>query len=248
VSEHRWPRVEQLAASIVREGADASERLRLAVDASRRLHDLSDELVERFVTDARRDGLSWAEIGDLFGTSKQAAQKRYGAASAAGDWPNLAAAAQEAMSRASDEARRLDHTYVGTEHALVGLLDTERGTAAHVLAQLGVRRSAVLAQTCLSRGEGALPLDCLGVRPRLKRALERATQLARELGHDRADTEHLLATIVQDPQAMATELLRRVGVRPGDVLRELGRRLEVDPDTLVVGRPRRRRRLRRATA
>src|SRR3954452_12481722 len=114
MAESDWPTVEDLAAAIARRSDEVSERLRLAVEAGRRLNDVSDGLVERFVTEARRGGLSWAEIGELFGTSKQAAQKRYGAPATVGDWPNLAPSAQAAMNRAGDEARRLDHNYIGT--------------------------------------------------------------------------------------------------------------------------------------
>jgi hypothetical protein len=241
------PSSEDLAASVGRQaGTDPVQRLRLAVETAHRLNELSDALVERFVTEARKAGISWAEIGELFGMSKQAAQKRYAAAPTTGGWPGLAPAAQEALNLAGNEARQLGHNHVGTEHALLGLLATDAGMAAHALAGLGVRRDAILAETCLE-GAGPLPHDCLGVQPRLKRALELAGRVADGLGHRRANTEHVLAAIVQTPDALATELLRRQGVEPQDVLRELGRRLGVDPEVLVLAR-RRRRRLRRAAA
>jgi len=53
-------------------------QLRAAVDVGRELTDSSDVLIGRFVAQARDAGLSWAEIGQVFGTSKQAAQQRYG--------------------------------------------------------------------------------------------------------------------------------------------------------------------------
>src|SRR3954454_2025820 len=130
-----WPNHDDLAAQITRESEDAAGRLRLAIDAGRRLTDLSDDLVERFVGEARGAGLSWAEIGDLFGTSKQAAQKRYAAPAGAGGWPSLTLLAQEAMNRAGAEAERLGHNYVGTEHVLLGLLDTKPAEAAQILGQ-----------------------------------------------------------------------------------------------------------------
>src|SRR2546423_7894381 len=243
------PGADDLAACVAaRAGSDPAERLRVAIDTDRRLSELGDGLVERFVIEAREAGISWADIGELFGTSKQAAQKRYATSATPGAWPGLGPAAQEAMNRAGEEAQRLGHNYVGTEHALLGLLATNAGMAAPPLAELGVRRDAILAQTCFE-GAGPLAHDCLGVQPRLKRALELAGRVAGELGHRRANTEHVLAAIVQDADALATELLRRLGVQPHDVLQEVAGRLGVDPEMLVVARPRRRRRrMRRAAA
>ena len=85
----RFPGIDELVGMVE---ADASElpaaRLGRAIEVGRALSEAGDELIERFVADARRAGLSWTEIGVLFGTSKQAAQKRYGAAaSEPGAWP-----------------------------------------------------------------------------------------------------------------------------------------------------------------
>src|ERR687888_1114000 len=90
MAEDHLPTIEALAAS-VRDRAGGQEpaaRLREAIDIGRELTDLSDELIGRFVADARASGLSWTEVGQAFGTSKQAVQKRYGgAADALRRWP-----------------------------------------------------------------------------------------------------------------------------------------------------------------
>lgn len=237
------PTLDRLAASVLEEaGDDRAGRLVRAIETGRELTELGDGLVERFVDDARAGGLSWSEIGALFGTSKQAAQKRYGATT--GAWPGLAPAAQQAMNRAGRDAHHLGHTHVGTEHALLGLLATDAGMAADALRELGLEREAVLAG--LGPSEGPLRHDCVGVRPRLKRALEGAGRIAANLGHRPADTEHVLAALVADGDALATEIIGALGVTPEDVRRVLARRLDVDASQLVVRR--RRRRLGRALA
>jgi hypothetical protein len=105
--------------------ADAGEqtsasRLREAIKVGNELTDLSDALIGRFVAEARANGLSWTEIGDVFGTSKQAVQQRYGAGSdELGRWPERwTPDANDAFDRAGQHARDLGHGYVGTEQFL----------------------------------------------------------------------------------------------------------------------------------
>jgi hypothetical protein len=69
---------DELAARIEAEAETAPDRLRSAIELSRQLAETGDAVVERFVSDARREGMAWAEIGELFGTSRQAAQQRFG--------------------------------------------------------------------------------------------------------------------------------------------------------------------------
>jgi hypothetical protein len=83
------PSVDNLAEE-VRDAAgdDAAARLHAAIDTGRELTKIGEALVEQFVVEARMDGLSWARIGELVGTSKRAAQKRYAVVSVlAGTWP-----------------------------------------------------------------------------------------------------------------------------------------------------------------
>jgi hypothetical protein len=253
--DRRLPSVDELAALVRgrRESpgeTPAAERLRNAIEIGYQLADIGDALVERFVSEARAAGLSWTEIGQQFGTSKQAAQKRYGAAGvAAGQWPGLwASAAREALNRAGERARELGHDYVGTEHLLLGLLDTADGVAAHVLVDLGVSTDGVLATSCMQAGPATQQgPECLGVMPRLKQALEHARHFADDLGHGVPNTEHLLAGMLAVRGAMALEILRRLGVRVGDLRAALAERLGVDARRLIVERPRRRRLLAKAS-
>jgi hypothetical protein len=234
------PSVDALAAELERASAEPAARLRAAIAAGRELSDAGDALVERFVAEARAAELSWTQIGELFGTSKQAAQKRYGGA---GAWPGPAAAAlRPVLDRAAQEARELSARCVGTEHVLLALPAAD-GVAAQVLAELGVTRAGVLA----ALGPAGVPGHdgALGVMPRLKRSLELAQTLAAGLGDDRAGPEHLLAAIVADRDAYAVCILGQLGAKPGDVRAALARRLGVDASELAT---RRRRRFRRAAA
>jgi hypothetical protein len=242
------PNTEKLAALVAArtEEAGPQARLRVEIELGRELSDSGDALIERFVAAARAAGVSWTEIGALFGTSKQAAQKRYAAAvSEPGGWPgHWTPPAQDVLARAGEQARDLGHNYVGTEHVVLGLLDVRDGLAAHVLTELGITSNVVLGE--LARMTGPCqphPYDWRGAMPRLKQALEHARRIAAGLGHQAANTEHLLAGIVSVPDALAVKILSRHGVSADDARAALAQRLQIEPAQLVVARPRRRRRL-----
>lgn len=242
MDEGRLPAIHELVAIVeARASEQPATRLRLAIDLGRELTDLGDILIGRFVTEAREAGLSWTEIGHLFGTSKQAVQQRYGTAPAEpGGWPGQwSTTARTALDRAAAEARNLGHDYVGTEHALLALASAERGLAAGVLAHLGVTRERVLATSCMTPGPHPQQ-DCLSIMPRYKQALEHSRRIADGLAARTADTEHLLAGIVAVRDSMAIEILRRLKVSTDDVRSALAERMEVEPQRL--GAPRRRRR------
>jgi hypothetical protein len=247
MAAHRIPSIEDFAA-LVEERADEqlpAARLREAIAVGRELTEVSDALIGRFVAEARASGLSWTEIGQAFGTSKQAVQKRYGTASFdLGHWPGRwTPAANETLSRAAAEARALGHDYVGTEHVLLALVSAERGTAGEVLRDLGVTRDRMVSIGCISPGaDQQQPHDCLSAMPRFKQALEQSRRIADGLDARLADTEHLLAGVVAVPDCLAVEILRRLGVSGADVRAGLAERLDVDPERLSA--PRRRRRLR----
>ena len=223
---------------------EPAARLGTAIELGRELTDLGDALIGRFVAEARGAGLSWTEIGRLFGTSKQAVQQRYGPSAVdGGDWPGRwTPGVRRALDRAGEEARALDHDYVGTEHVLLALASAEDGVAAGVLRDLGVARDRILATRCMSHGPGGRPPQAwLPLMPRLKQALEHSRHVADGLDIRLADTEHLLAGIVAVPDSMAVEILRRLGVSPFQVNAALAERMGVAPDRLGARRRRRRR-------
>jgi hypothetical protein len=240
---HALPGIDDLAGLVDERAGDAgpAERLRVAVALAGELADRVDELIGRFVADARVGGASWTEIGQAFGTSKQAAQQRFGTAAEPGLWPGRwTAAARRALDATAREAAGLGHDYVGTEHALLTLVAGDGDAAAEVLAGLGVTRERMLATSCMRPGAagaaGPRPLM-----PRFKQALEHARRIGDGLGAADADTAHLLAGIVSVPDCMAAEILRRLGARPDDVRAALAARLAIEPERLDVRRRRRRR-------
>ena len=246
VQGDRLPAIDELAALVEARAAEQlpATRLHAAIVLSRELTDMSDALVGRFVTDARAAGMSWAEIGQLFGTSKQAVHQRYGTTlDEPGRWPGRwAPAASDALDRAGEEARDLGQDYIGTEHALLALVTAEGGIAAEVLRDLGVTRDRMLATSCMKpRAGDHEPHECLGVMPRLKQALEHSRRIADGLDARLADTEHLLAGIVAVPDSMAVEILRRLGVSVAGVRAALAERLDVEPQHFGPSRRRRRR-------
>ncbi len=246
MDEASIPNADELAMLVHLRASDdsAAARLQAAINLGRQLTDSGDALIERFVEQARADGLSWTQIGGIFGTSKQAAQKRYGAR-AVSAWPgSWSAAAARVLDHAVDDAQRLQHDYVGTEHVLVAFLARRDSVAAQVLSEKGLVRDLVLAQmsgpSCASRPGG------VKVMPRLEQSLHYAQRIATSLGGQNADTEHLLAGILAVPDAVAVHILAGQGIRRDDVRASLARRLGVEPRQLSIHGARRRRLLSRA--
>lgn len=246
MDEVRAPTIDELTAIVERRAADgpAARRLEVAIELGRELVGLSDDVIGRFVAEARDAGLSWTEIGQRFGTSKQAVQRRYGALLLQpGAWPGRwSPAARDAFDRAGGEARALRHDWVGTEHVLLALVSADRSGAGLVLAGLGVTRERTLATGCLQPGpQDRDDHECVSVMPRLKQALEHSRRIADGLGAPVADTEHLLAGIVAVEDSLAAEILRRQKRAPADVRGALAKRLGVEVERLSPTRRRRRR-------
>jgi hypothetical protein len=237
---------DELAAVVAARAGDSSPagRLGAAIELGRELSDLGDALIGRHVGEARAAGLSWTEIGRMFGTSKQAVQQRYSAATTEpGEWPGRwTQGVRRALDQAGQDARALGHDYIGTEHVLLALVSAEGGIAAAALRDLGVARDRILATSCMRPGfSGRSQQECLALMPRLKQALEHSRRIADRLDAKLADTEHVLAGIVAVPDSMAVEILRRLGVKVADVHAALAERLQVEPQRLGAARRRRRR-------
>jgi hypothetical protein len=246
VEPDRPPTIDDLAAIVASRAGESSSATRLgaAIELGRQLTELGDELIGRHVAEARAAGLSWTEIGRMFGTSRQAVQQRYGVgAPEPGDWPERwTPGVRRALEQAGQDARALGNDYIGTEHVLLALVSADGGIAAAALGDVGVDRDRVLATSCMRPGfSGSSPQQCLALMPRLKQALEHSRRIADRLDARLADTEHVLAGIVAVPDSMAVEILRRLGVSSGDVLAALGERMGIAPQRLGATRRRRRR-------
>ena len=127
---------------------------------------------------------------------------------------------------AQEEARALQHNYIGTEHILLGLLREEEGLAARVLRSLGLTVEKVRAQVVRIVGpseemtSGQIPFT-----PRAKRVLELALREALALGHDYIGTEHILLGLVRDNEGVAMRVLLDFDADPEKVRNEVIRQL-----------------------
>jgi len=121
--------------------------------------------------------------------------------------------ARKALHLAQEEARRLQHNYIGTEHLLLGLIREGDGVAAKVLSSLGVElnkaRSSV--ESIIGRGDRVV-LGEIGLTPRAKKVIELAVDEARLLHHHYIGTEHLLLGLVREGHGIAGGVLDSLGV------------------------------------
>ncbi len=134
--------------------------------------------------------------------------------------------AKRALDLAAEEARALNHPYVGTEHILLGLIREEGGTAAKVLDILGVQLSTARHNVESIVGVGAQPApECLAMTPRAKQAITQAFDEANRLDHHFVGTEHLLLGLAHDGAGAAGSVLKHMDVPleqvRGEVLRML---------------------------
>lgn len=202
------------------------DRVEAAIAVGEELTSGGDELIGRFVAEARDAGCSWTEIGERLGVSKQAARQRFvqRAESTAGPRPPgrlvpqdrllacLAAAGREAAADGAGE--------VGTNHLLAGLF--EEGVAAAILEKLGVRADAVRAAarelfpSSGPPGEASPPESA-----EARDAIHGAETLARRGGCGYVGTEHLLGALALDPGSRARRVLVSLQVSIPAIKKEL---------------------------
>jgi len=113
---------------------------------------------------------------------------------------------------AQEEARPLNHGYVGTEHILLGLIREGEGVAAKALESLGISLAAVRQQVEEIIGQGQqAPTGEIPFTPRAKKVLELALREARQLGHNYIGTEHILLGLIREGEGVAAQVLVRLG-------------------------------------
>jgi len=126
---------------------------------------------------------------------------------------NFTEQARMVLQLAQEEAQRFNHTYMGTEHLLLGLIRVREGTAAQVLGELGVEldhvRGAV--EFIMGRGDRTITGD-RGLTPRARTVIELAVDTARQLDHHSVDTEHLLLGLLREGEGIAAGVLESLGV------------------------------------
>jgi len=138
--------------------------------------------------------------------------------------------ARRVLSLAQEEAERLQHNYIGTEHLLLGLIREEGGVAGRVLRELGLeqRRVEELVER-MTRASTRTGTAQPELSPGTKRVLELAVDEARRMGHHYIGTEHLLLGLVRLTEGVAIDILKRLGISPEEVRRQTRRVLQESP-------------------
>ncbi|MFN2471420.1 MAG: Clp protease N-terminal domain-containing protein [Gaiellaceae bacterium] len=180
------------------------------------------ELEEYHVETALARGASWTEIGRALGVSKQAAHKRFATRTGrpsgrAGRRVTVTGTARAAVQLARSEAAAAGRRLLAPEHLLLGLLDVPGGSAAGLLADLGVTLEA--ARTVLGGGRGELlETGEVEVSARSRVVLERALDEALRLGDDELRDVHVLLAVVRHGGVNVRRALDALGVEPASVL------------------------------
>lgn len=120
--------------------------------------------------------------------------------------------ARQVLNLAQEEAARLGHNYVGTEHLLLGLVHDGDGIAARVLTSLGLTEGSVRARMDSYIVRGSESVTELSYTPRAKRAIELALQESVQMGQSYVGTEHLLLGLLLEAEGVAAQVLNSMGV------------------------------------
>jgi ATP-dependent Clp protease ATP-binding subunit ClpC len=113
---------------------------------------------------------------------------------------------------AQEEARMLNHNYIGTEHILLGLIHEGEGVAAKALESLGISLDAVRQQVEEIIGQGQqAPSGHIPFTPRAKKVLELSLREALQLGHNYIGTEHILLGLIREGDGVAAQVLVKLG-------------------------------------
>ncbi|PZS12416.1 MAG: hypothetical protein DLM60_22330 [Pseudonocardiales bacterium] len=125
------------------------------------------------------------------------------------------ARARRTIVLAQEEARLLQHNYLGTEHLVLGLLAEGDGIGAQALQRAGITLESVRAgiEEFVGRGEGA-PKGHIPFTPRAKEVLKLALSEALELGHNYIGTEHILLGLLQEGEGLGVKVLVAAGAQP----------------------------------
>jgi hypothetical protein len=132
---------------------------------------------------------------------------------------------------AQEEARRLNHNYIGTEHLLLGLLHEGRGSAARALEAMDVTLPAVRDQVTAIIGPGqAQPSGHIPFTPRAKKSLELSLREALQLGDGYISTGHLLLGLIHQSDNVAVKILGNLGADLKDLRARVTEELRNDPE------------------
>ncbi|HOE57585.1 MAG TPA: Clp protease N-terminal domain-containing protein, partial [Bacillota bacterium] len=121
--------------------------------------------------------------------------------------------ARKVMVYSQEEAIRLNHNYIGTEHILLGLVKEGEGIAAQVLKNRGISLDSIRqkVETVIGKGQKRVE-QVLGYTPRTKTVLELSAEEARSLGHNYIGTEHLFLALIREGEGAAAQILMVMGL------------------------------------
>ncbi len=134
--------------------------------------------------------------------------------------------ANRAINTAIDCAQQMGHTYVGSEHILLGLLKIGDGVAYSVLSNGGATAEALEEHIQNEIGTGSFSvLTPDDFTPRTKRVLQTAIIQAAHMGHNYVGTEHILIALVSDSESYAVHFLNKMNIRPTDIVSQINNAL-----------------------
>ncbi len=153
------------------------------------------------------------------------------------NWERFTQRARRVLSLAQEEAERLNHSYIGSEHVLIGLLREEGGVAGRVLRELGldVVRVQAMVERLSSGPSTRTPFTKIELSPSTKRLLELAVEEARRMGQHYISTEHLLLGMARQNEGVAIDVLRKFGISAEQIRRQTKQMLKESP--VAAGEP-----------
>ena len=211
---------------------DALTLVAAAAEVSGEITSKADLLLGHFVEAARHAGRSWAEIGAALGVTKQGAQQRFvdrdATTPSAEDQllVGYTVRARASVARAREEAVEMGHSYVGTEHLLLGVLADPAALSVRVLTELGIPADE-LRRTVMEAAGPRSPREPSGgdapFTPRSRRVLDLTRGESLRLGHNYVGTEHLLIALAAEKDGAGGRVLREHGVDVDRVRNEVVR-------------------------
>ncbi len=120
--------------------------------------------------------------------------------------------AQSVLKLSQEEALRLKHNNIGTEHILLGLIREEEGIAAKALIELGLDAKVIKEEVENLIGEGKVSVNTIHYTPRAKKVIELSQDEARKLSHTYVGTEHILLGLIREGEGVASRVLTNLDV------------------------------------
>jgi len=134
--------------------------------------------------------------------------------------------AQKVLLFAQEEALRLKHNYIGTEHILLGLIREGQGVAAQIIKGKGIELENIRQMVASAVGIGKEDVNqVLGYTPRTKHIIESSINEARNYGHNYVGTEHILLALMREGEGVAAKILKSLGLNLQEIEAELKNKL-----------------------